>query len=87
MREGRLIPAIGGWLARMNRPAAAVTLGHTIIVHPRARLSERLLRHELVHVRQWREDPLFPLRYTLETMRRGYRENRYEHEARREEGR
>ena len=82
LREGRLIPAIGGVLGRMKGPAAAVTLGRTIIVHPEARLSRRLLVHELTHVRQWEEDRLFPVRYALESLRRGYRDNRYELEAR-----
>lgn len=81
-REGSLVPAIGGLLARMEAPAAAVTLRRTIVVNPGVRLSRRLLAHELAHVRQWEEDPLFPVRYTLETLRNGYRENRYEREAR-----
>ncbi len=82
VRAGRWIPVIGGVLGRMRGPAAAVTLRRTIVVHPGARLTRRLLRHELAHVRQWEEDPLFPLRYTAETLRRGYTENRYEREAR-----
>jgi hypothetical protein len=81
-REGRLIPRIGGLLARMGGPAAAVTLGRTIVVSPEARLSNQLLVHELTHVRQWREDVLFPLRYTLATLRYGYLDNPYEVEAR-----
>jgi len=81
-REGWLIPAIGGVLGRMKGPAAAVTLGRTIVVHPGVRLSRRLLVHELTHVRQWEADPWFPVRYTLETLKHGYRENRYEIEAR-----
>ncbi len=81
-REGRLVPAIGGVLGKMGGPASAVTLGRTIVVHPDVRLSRRLLVHELTHVRQWEEDPLFPLRYALESLRRGYRNNRYELEAR-----
>lgn len=82
LREGRLIPAIGGVLGRMGGPAAAVTLGRTIIVNPGVRLSPDLLVHELTHVRQWESDPLFPVRYTLESLRRGYWNNRYEVEAR-----
>jgi hypothetical protein len=35
--------------------ADAITLGRLVIVRRRAAGSERLLRHELVHVRQWRE--------------------------------
>jgi hypothetical protein len=81
-RSGRLAPAIGGVLARMRGPAAAVTLGRTIVVHPEVAATPRLVAHELEHVRQWEADRLFPLRYTLETLRRGYRHNRYEVEAR-----
>lgn len=35
--------------------AAAITLGRLVSVRSWAADSERLLRHELVHVRQWRE--------------------------------
>jgi hypothetical protein len=35
--------------------AAAITLGPLVIVRPRAAGDVRLLRHELVHVEQWRE--------------------------------
>ena len=35
--------------------ASAITLGPLICMRRRATGSERLLRHELVHVRQWRE--------------------------------
>lgn len=82
LRVGRLIPGIGGFFARMRGPAAAVTLRKTIIVHPAVRLTPELLAHELVHVRQWLEVPLFPLRYVLATFRSGYRENPFEIEAR-----
>lgn len=82
LREGRLLPVLGGFFARMRGPAAAVTLRHTIVVHPDVRLTRRLLTHELEHVRQWDEDVLFPVRYTVETLRRGYEQNRYERRAR-----
>lgn len=83
VRRGAWIPVLGGRLSRMNGPAAAVTLGRTIIVHPSAHLTERLLRHELAHVRQWRRRPFaFPLQYLWNHIRYGYRENPYEIEAR-----
>lgn len=82
LRRGRLIPRIGGLLGRMHGPAAAVTLGRTIVVNPDVRLTPGLLAHELAHVRQWRRDALFPLRYALASLRHGYRENPYEVEAR-----
>lgn len=82
-RAGRLVPWIGGVLARMSAPAAAVTLGRTIVVNPATALTPELVEHELTHVRQWRADPLFPVRYTLATLRHGYHDNPYEVEARR----
>lgn len=82
LRQGGWIPALGGLLARAAGPAAAVTLRNTVVVHPRARLTRRLLAHELEHVRQWREDRWFPLRYTWETLRSGYHDNHYEVQAR-----
>ncbi len=86
VRRGAWIPWIGGFLARMGRPAAAVTLGRTIVVHPDAVLTPRLLRHELMHVRQWQRDRLvFPFRYAWYHLRYGYRNNPYEVEARRAE--
>ncbi len=81
-RRGALVPAIGGIMGRMKGPAAAVTLRRTVVVHPAVSLSPALLVHELTHVRQWAADPLFPARYTVESLRRGYWNNRYEVEAR-----
>jgi hypothetical protein len=77
-----MIPWLGGVLSRMKGSAAAVTLGRTIIVHPDVTLTPSLLAHELAHVRQWEKDPLFPVRYSLATLRMGYRNNPYEVEAR-----
>lgn len=86
VRAGTWIPRLGGFLARMGRPAAAVTLGRTIVVHPDAELTPRLLRHELTHVRQWQRDRLgFAFRYAWYHLRYGYRHNPYEVEARRAE--
>jgi hypothetical protein len=86
LRRSRWIPRLGGWLAGLSGPAAAVTIARTIVLHPRARLSEPLLRHELEHVRQWRERPFtFPFRYVWCQIRHGYRNNPYEVAARRAE--
>lgn len=81
VRRNRWIPAIGGVTGGMDGSAAAVTLGGTILVAPRVRIDEGLLVHELVHVRQWRSDRLFAVRYVAEWVRHGYRQNRYEVEA------
>jgi hypothetical protein len=57
--------------------AAATTLGRFVFIRERALGSERLLRHELVHVRQWRDlgVPGFARRYLAAYLRwrlRGY---------------
>jgi hypothetical protein len=83
LRSGRWITRIGGWLAGSRHPAAAVALADTIVVHPDVRLTRRLVRHEMEHVRQWRRNPLaFPLRYAWLHLRHGYRANPYEVAAR-----
>jgi hypothetical protein len=86
LRAGRWVPRIGGILAGSRYPAAAVTLGRNVIVHPDARLTARLVRHELEHVRQWQRRPVtFPLHYAWLYLRHGYRANPYEVAARQAE--
>lgn len=83
VRAARWLPVIAGKLSGMRAPAAAVTLGRTIIVHPQVPLDGRLLRHELAHVQQWQRYPLtFPARYVINHIRYGYEANPYEVEAR-----
>lgn len=82
LRRSRFITAAGGMLAGMRGPAAAVTLGRTIIVSPTTIITPRLIRHELAHVRQWTRRPLvFPLAYAAFHLRSGYNANPYELEA------
>jgi hypothetical protein len=82
IRENRWLLALGGRLAGMGRRAGGMAVGRTILVPPDSQLHPRLLRHELVHVRQWRTVPFFPVRYLWECVWRGYRDNRFEREAR-----
>ena len=83
VRAARWLPVIAGKMSGMRAPAAAVTLGRTIIVHPNVRITGRLLRHELAHVQQWQRHPLtFPARYVINHIRYGYAANPYEVEAR-----
>lgn len=83
IRRSRWVPWIGGRLSGMDGPAAAVTLGRIVLVHPSVRPGARLIRHELAHVRQWERHPLtFPIRYIGCHIRHGYRNNPYEAEAR-----
>jgi hypothetical protein len=69
-------------LSRFAAPgAAATTLGRFIFMRESAAGSERLLRHELVHVRQWRRFGVagFGVRYLGAYLR--WRLRRYPHWA------
>jgi hypothetical protein len=82
VRRNRWIPRVGGWFMGGSRtPAGAVTFGRTILCNADHPLSDELIVHELVHVQQWQDDPLFVLKYGAEWFRHGYRENRYEKAA------
>ena len=76
-RDGAVL-VISRWAA----PGAdATTLGRYVFIRERAVGSRRLLRHELVHVRQWRRLGLagFGLRYVGAYL--GWRARRYPHWA------
>ena len=79
-RIGGIPPRLGGW-ALGQRSVQGITLGHTVFLDPEAALNPALLLHELAHVHQFERDGTFPLRYLLESVRRGYHANRYELEA------
>lgn len=66
----------------------AFTLGKTIYLHNATRreflLDERWVKHELKHVEQFGRHGYvgFICKYAFETLRKGYRNNKYEVEAR-----
>ena len=79
-RRGGLFLRIGGWCLGA-RTVTGITLWRTIWLAPHARLDARLLLHEFRHVHQFGASPFFPLLYIWESLRRGYRGNRYEADA------
>lgn len=81
LRRGGLPPRVGGWcLGRSS--VGAITLWRTVWLGAREPASAGLLLHEFCHVAQFQADPLFPLRYVWESLRRGYGANRFEIAAR-----
>ena len=79
-RRGGLPPRVGGaFLAQ--RSVRGITLWRTVFLGADARIDAELLLHELGHVRQFVGSPAFPLLYVMESLRRGYTRNRYEHDA------
>ena len=74
------IRAALGWLLG-QRSVAGITLGDTVFLAPDESPSILVLLHELGHVRQFRRDKAFPIRYLWESALRGYSRNRFEVEA------
>ena len=81
VRRGGLLPRLGGWCLG-RRSVSGITLWRTIWLAPEAPWTAELLLHELRHVQQFHEHASFPLRYIWESVRHGYRQNRYEVDAR-----
>ena len=71
---------VGGWFLGRGS-VAAITIGSTVFLSPAGVPSLHLLLHELGHVRQFRRDKTFAIRYLWESLRRGYSRNRFEAEA------
>lgn len=80
-RRGGIPVRIAGWFLG-QRSAAAITLWRTVFLDPNAAVDVELLLHEFRHVEQFESSVSFPIRYLLESARRGYHENRFEVDAR-----
>jgi hypothetical protein len=81
------------WLAKvaalkLGSQSVAMVIGKTIYLHNVSRQdflqNKRWLKHELCHIRQYQQYGLlgFLYRYLLETIKKGYYNNRFEVEAR-----
>jgi hypothetical protein len=80
-RRGGIFVRIGGWCLGMPS-VAGITLGRTVWLAADAILDAALLLHEIRHVQQFATIWWFPVRYLWECLRRGYRANWYEVDAR-----
>lgn len=68
-----------------NRYVRAITNGHIVQLGPLHQAND--LQHELIHVDQFIREPLIhPLLYSIESVRHGYKDNKYEVEAYRKAG-
>jgi hypothetical protein len=81
------------WIAKLaakklHASSVAIVIGKTIHLHNATRqqllLNERWLKHELRHVKQFREHGFLPFiaKYLWESLNRGYFNNKFEIEAR-----
>ena len=89
IKEGSLRAKIAA--KKLKAPSAAIVLGTTIYLHNISKedflKDTRFFKHELCHVRQYKQYGFwgFIFRYLWETIRNGYRNNKFEIEARQSE--
>lgn len=81
------------WIAKiaarkLQSDNVAIVIGRTIHLYHVSKedflKDEKWVRHEMCHIRQFKKHGFFPfiLKYLLESLRRGYDQNKYEIEAR-----
>lgn len=80
LRRGGLPVRIGGW-SLLRSSAAAITLRDVVFLAPDTPPDAELLLHELRHVQQFQASRVFPFWYLVESLTRGYHQNRYELDA------
>jgi hypothetical protein len=79
-RRGGLFLRIGGWC--LGQPSVAgITIGRTVWLARGTPWSPFLLLHEYRHTEQFAECLGFPVQYVWESLRHGYRNNRFERDA------
>jgi len=89
IKENSWIARIAAW--KLGSNSVAIVFGKTIYLHHISVKdflgNERLLKHELCHVRQYQQHGFigFLLKYLWESLRKGYYNNKFEVEARRAE--
>lgn len=67
------------WLPNMNG-VRAMAMGNVILLG--SNILDKDFEHELVHIKQFQKEPLIhPVLYLIETLRFGYKNNKYEKEA------
>lgn len=68
------------WAFGFYGRARAMAIGHVVLLGPNIEKFD--LEHELVHVNQCERLPLImPILYTIESIKYGYKNNKYEQEA------
>ena len=89
VREGSFMARIAAWVLKSSR--MAMVIGDTIHLHNTSKKEflsdERWIKHELCHIDQYKQYGItgFIVRYLVESIRKGYHNNKFEVEARRAE--
>lgn len=84
LQSGALVLGVKSlWWAKVlpnYKSVRAVTIGQMVLIGPNAKPQD--LSHELIHVEQVIRSPFIqPVLYVIETLRYGYKYNKYEKEA------
>lgn len=86
IKENSFIARIAAW--KLGTGSVAIVFGNTIYLHNCSKENflnnKRWLRHELCHVKQYRENGFLPFicKYLGESWKHGYYNNKFEIEAR-----
>ncbi len=86
IRENSWLARVAAW--KLKSGNMAIVIGSTVYLYNVTSKdflqNEKWLKHELCHVRQFKENGLvcFILKYLWESIRKGYYNNKYEIEAR-----
>lgn len=86
IKENSWLARIAAW--KLKSDSVAMVLGKTIHLYNSTKENflndERWLKHELCHVKQFKEHGyfMFMVKYLWESLRKGYYNNRFEVEAR-----
>ena len=89
IKVNSILARIAAWKLKSKR--AAIVFGKTIHLHNISRQQflndTRLMQHELCHVRQYQQYGFLPFlfKYLVESIKKGYTNNRFEVEARQAE--
>ncbi len=68
------------WKKFVHKHSRAMAAGNCVLLGPRE--EEHDLEHELIHVRQHTQLPfVYPIFYYIETLKHGYRKNKFEDQA------
>ena len=86
IKENSFIARMAAW--KLSAPKVAIVIGHTIHLHNTTKeqflANARWVKHELCHIRQFEQHGFVPfmVKYVWESVKKGYRNNKYEVEAR-----
>ncbi len=89
IKEDSVVARIAAW--KLGTEKAAIVLGRTIHLHNTSKqeflTNQSWVRHEMAHIKQYENHGYFSfvVQYLVESIRKGYNQNKFELEARKAE--